>query len=121
MCVCVCVCMSMQVVKCIEKVLEEYIYQLFMLDTSREEWGIEKTERKWKIAVFFLHWEFPSEIIEYIKPGNFFNDFKNGRGFVILNAQKISSTGCFITLLIILDTKTFKNPQTRINILEINK
>lgn len=57
----------------------------------------------------------------YIKPGNFFNDFKNGRGFIILNAQKISNTGYFVALLIILDTKTFKSPQTRINILEINK
>ena len=38
-----------------------------------------------------------------------------------LNAQKISNTGYFVALLIILDTKTFKNPQTRINILEINK
>lgn len=32
----------------------------------------------------------------HITSGNIFNDFKNGRGFIILNAQNVSNTVCFV-------------------------
>ena len=107
--------------KCIEKVLEEHIYQLFILITSKEESWIEKTEWKWKVVAFFPALRVSQWDYRHITPGNIFNDFKNGRGFIILNAQNVSNTVCFVELLIILDTKTFKNPQMNINTLEINK
>ena len=59
-CVCVCVCECAG--KCTEKFLEEYIYQLFMLDTSRENKGLRKQSENGKSLYFFCLESFPMRL-----------------------------------------------------------